>query len=122
MCDDNYAQHACVMLTSLLVNNQKHSQSFRTFIIVPPSFSQSNKHKIIESLSPWTPTLEFLSIDERQVLTLKISGSMSYAAYYKLLAPTVIPHDIKTALCLDADIIINSSLLELFNTDISGFS
>src|SRR5262245_2913642 len=122
MCDDNYAQHACVMLTSLLANNQRHSQSFRTFILVPPSFSQSNKDKIIESLSPWTPKLEFLSIDERKVLRLKITGSMTLATYYKLLAPTMLPHDIKTVLCLDADIIINGSLLDLFNTDISDFS
>jgi lipopolysaccharide biosynthesis glycosyltransferase len=118
-CDNAFAQHACVMLTSLLFHHQNQSQLFRIFLLVPSSFSQENRKNIIKSLSPWGPELEFVSVGERELSGLKVGGHISSATYYRLCVSELLPHNVKTALYLDSDIIINGSLLDLFNTDIS---
>src|SRR5215467_11400790 len=56
-CDNNFAQHTCVMLTSLLFHHP--NQPFRIFLLVPPSFSEENRRKLIESLNFWAPEVEF---------------------------------------------------------------
>ena len=121
-CDDNYAQHACVTLTSLLSHHPNASQIFRIFILVPSCFSQANRAKIVDSLNPWMPELEFVYIDKSAVPRLKTGGHVNLVTYYKLYAPDLLPYDIKTALCLDSDIIINRCILDLLDTDISNYS
>jgi lipopolysaccharide biosynthesis glycosyltransferase len=110
------------MLTSLLFHHQRQSQLFRIFLLVPLSFSQENRKNLIESLSPWAPKLEFMSVGERELSGLKVDGHISSATYYRLYVSELLPHNVKTALYLDSDIIINGSLLDLFNTDISNYS
>src|SRR5262249_15460387 len=117
-CDDNFAQHTCVMLTSLLFHHP--NQSFRIFLLVPPSFSEENRKKMIDSLNPWAPELKFVFVSDVGFSRLKVDGHISSATYYRLLLE-LLPHNIKTALYLDSDIIINGSILELLHTDISNY-
>ena len=123
-CDNAFAQHACVMLSSLLFHHQNQSQLFRIFLLVPLSLSQENRKNIIESLSPWVPEPElvFVPVDDCELSGLKTDGHISSATYYRLCLSKLLPHNVKTVLYLDADVIINGSLLDLFNTDISKYS
>src|SRR5262245_9076345 len=105
------------MLTSLLFHHPK--QPFRIFLLVPPSFSETNKKNIIDSLSPWAPELEFVLISAPELSGLKVSERISSATYYRLYGLNLLPSKIKTALYLDSDIIINNNILDLLNTDIS---
>src|SRR5262245_29740506 len=61
-CDDDYAQHTCVMLTSLLFHHA--TQRVKIYLLVPASFSRGNRRKIIDSLNRWQPELEFVSVCE----------------------------------------------------------
>ena len=98
-CDNDYAQHTCVMLTSLLFHHPNHT--FRIFLLVPSCFSDANKKNIIDSLSPWSSELEFLPVGEGALSELKGDGHVSTATYYKLYLSDLVPHNLKTALYLD---------------------
>lgn len=118
-CDNNYAQHACVMLTSLLFHHP--NQPFRIFLLVSSSFSETNKKNIIESLTPWAPELEFIPISAPELSGLKVSERISSATYYRLCGIDLLPSKIKIALYIDSDIIIHNNILDLLNTDISTY-
>jgi lipopolysaccharide biosynthesis glycosyltransferase len=119
-CDNDFAQHTCVMLASLLFHHPE--QSFKIFILVSPTFSQENRNNIVSSLSAWASKIQFLSVGELEVSGLKVDGHISSATYYRLYLHELLPCNVKTALYLDSDIIINGSILELLNTDISNYS
>jgi lipopolysaccharide biosynthesis glycosyltransferase len=76
---------------------------------------------MIDSLNPWAPELEFVSVSELELSRLKVDGHITCAAYYRLSVGLLLPHNIKTALYLDSDIIINGSILDLLHTDISNY-
>ena len=118
-CDNNYAQHACVMLASLLFHHP--NQPFRIFVLVPSSFSETNKKNIMDSLSPWTPELKFIVISAPELSDLKVTDRINSATYYRLYGLDLLPSNIKIALYLDSDIIINNNILDLLNTDISNY-
>jgi lipopolysaccharide biosynthesis glycosyltransferase len=107
------------MLASLLFNHP--NQPFRIFILVPTSFSEGNKKKMIDSLRQWPHELQFLSV-QREPAGLKVYGHVSSATYYRLYVPELLPSYIKIALYLDSDILINGCILDLLTTDISGHS
>jgi lipopolysaccharide biosynthesis glycosyltransferase len=107
------------MLTSLLFHHP--NQPFRIFILVPSSFSEGNRKKIVDSLRQWPHELQFLSV-QREPAGLKVHGHVSSAAYYRLYVPELLPTYIKIALYLDSDILINGCILDLLTTDISGHS
>jgi lipopolysaccharide biosynthesis glycosyltransferase len=107
------------MLTSLLFHHP--NQPFRIFLLVPSSFSETNKKNIIDSLSPWATEVEFILISAPEFSGLKVSGHISSATYYRLYGLDLLPSNIKTALYLDSDIIINSNILDLLNIDISTY-
>jgi hypothetical protein len=65
------------MLTSLLFH--RPNQPFRIFLLVPSSFSETNKRNIIDSLSPWAPELEFILISAPELSGLKVSERISSA-------------------------------------------
>lgn len=117
-CDNNFAQHTCVMLTSLLSHHP--NQSFRIFLLVPESFSEENRQKMANSLKPWMTEPEFVVVSERKLSGLKVDGHISAAAYYRLWVE-LLPQSIKFALYLDSDIIINDSILDLLHMDISTY-
>ena len=104
------------MLTSLLLHHP--NQSFRIFLLVPPSFSEANRRKLIESLNFWAPEVEFVPVNEPE--GLKVDGHISSATYFRLCVD-LLPHNIETALYLDSDVIINDSVLDLLQTDISNY-
>jgi lipopolysaccharide biosynthesis glycosyltransferase len=110
------------MLTSLLFHHS--DQPFRIFLLVPESFSEIEKRKMIDSLSPWAPELEFVSVSEHGLSGLKDTGYrfISTVTYYRLLMTSLLPHTITRALYLDSDIIINDRILDLLYTDISDYA
>ncbi|MCC8151281.1 MAG: glycosyltransferase family 8 protein [Lachnospiraceae bacterium] len=119
--DDQFAEILGVSLTSLYENNKNINQIY--VYILETQISENNKSRL-ESLSAsygrskiiWVP-----AIDISKTLQVDVSidrGSMSQ--YSRLFVSSVLPQNLEKVLYLDCDIIIERSLLELWNLDMQG--
>jgi lipopolysaccharide biosynthesis glycosyltransferase len=116
-CDDNFAQHTCVMLTSLFCANE--NASFRVFLLVPECFLDESKRNIEASLGTWSHEIRFLRVPQRDVDGLKVYGHITTAMYYRLHLARMIPDDVKKVIYLDSDIIVKDSISGLLDIDLS---
>lgn len=117
VCDDRYAQHATVMLRSLLATNTK--EFFRIFCLVPNDFrNKSNIERNISDLNHHN--INFVYVNAGDFDSAKISGHISSAAYYRLRLDAYLPEDVTRVLYLDCDIIVKDEISSLWSTDLEG--
>jgi lipopolysaccharide biosynthesis glycosyltransferase len=117
VCDDSYAQHATVMLRSLLSTNAK--LCFSIFCLVPEKFG--HRQGMEESLQDFeNHDLFFILVSSLDFASLKVSGHISRAAYFRLRLDKLLPADLTRAIYLDCDIIIKSEILSLWTLDLEG--
>ncbi len=120
-CDDKYSQYAGVVIVSILLNAQD-DEDFR-FYILDSNISQENKDKILSLKTIKNFEISFVRIDENLFETYKNIGTHSYislSTFYRLKLPSILP-EIDKILYLDCDVVVNSSLKDLYDTDIHGF-
>lgn len=113
--DENYIQHFCVAVTSLLENNLKNIE--RIFLI-----TDVGKKELLEStfsfiLTRYKKEIIFLKFDNSIIKKFKVDSHISQAAYYRLFLPEILPNDIDKVLYLDSDIVVNEYLGSLFHLD-----
>ncbi len=120
-CDDNYAQYAGVTIASVLANADMSDDL--TFYILDGGISDENKAKLL-SLSKIKPCLiDLIKIDNemfRDYFNIKTHDYISIPAYYRLKLPTLLP-DVQRVIYLDCDVIVNTTLQELFNIEMENF-
>lgn len=118
-CDDNYAKYAGVVIASILKN--AFSDDDLKIYILDGGITEDNKQKIQSLKSIKDCEITFIPIDEnlfedyKQVKTHKY---ISLAAYYRLKIPSILSK-INKIIYLDCDVVVNTSLKDLYNTDIS---
>lgn len=118
-CDDNYAKYAGVVIASILTNANIDDEL--AFFILDGGISQGKKDEINSLKSIKNCEIKFISINEnlfeeyKKVITHKY---LSIPAFYRLKISKLLP-DTKKIIYLDCDIVVNSSLKELFNSDLS---
>ncbi|MCI5150590.1 MAG: glycosyltransferase family 8 protein, partial [Candidatus Electrothrix sp. MAN1_4] len=112
--DEGYAQHFCVAYCSLLENN--NNIKFKTYIIYS-DLSDGTINILNKFSSRFEQKIEFINIDDTILSGLSVGYHFQKSNYYRLLIPEVIHVD--KILYLDSDIIINSSIQELLEIDIS---
>ena len=116
--DNNYAQHLCVTLVSILEN--KAPDDTISIFVLDGGISGENKNKILNLKHKYAFDIKFLPIDKNlhQRFPQGRKNHITPAAYYRLLLAEVCPDEDKL-LYLDVDTIVKSSLKELFDTDIT---
>ena len=119
-CDENFAQHSAVMLTSLLLSQGVKSNLISIHILVPETFSDENRNKIIASLDRFDASIIFVYVDPVRVSGLKLSGHLTSVAYYRLFLVEFLPNNVKKVLWLDSDILVIGDIFELYNIDLSS--
>lgn len=113
-CDQNYVQHFCVALTSLLENNPNIIA--RVFLV--SNHIAAKIHKAIDFFKiTYLVTVELLLLDDSIFRGLKISHQINSAGYYKLLLATIIPDEIQEILYLDSDIVVAGNISALLAVD-----
>ncbi|AXY10758.1 MULTISPECIES: glycosyltransferase family 8 protein [Bacillus] len=118
--DDNYAQHVGVSLLSLLQNNQ-HFNKLNIFLI-ENNLSSYNKKNLNSVCKKYNKTIQYINFNvllER--LELNIKDSIAINSYARLFLAGVIPEELDKIIYLDCDSIINSSLSDLWDTDITEY-
>ena len=119
--DNNYVPYCGIMLTSLLENNK--DSKFDVYVMCE---SLSTKHKEnLEHLSRlYNAKIEIIQIEKTifKECPIRVGDHVSIAAYYRLIAADVLPKGLDKILYLDCDTIINGSIKQLYNSDISGYA
>lgn len=116
--DDKYEQHFGAAVTSLIFNNPDNLTKIH---IITKKISRNFQEKIDQLKAKAKIDFLIYEIEDSEVEDLKVSSHISSAAYYRLLAPKILPQDLNKILYLDSDLIVNGSILELYNYDISNY-
>lgn len=119
--DDNYVPYCGIMLTSLFENNK--GEEFNVFIMCE-SLDTKNIEDFERLSKQYNVRIEIKQIDKTifKECPIRLGDHVSIAAYYRLIAAKILPEDIDKILYLDCDVIINGSIKDLYNTDISEFA
>lgn len=121
--DDNYVQHCGVMLTSLFENNKE--EEIHVYLLTE-GLSDGNRQSLKNVADVYNKHFHYHPIDSKLIMNFPLhtrpDDYISLATYYRFLIPNILPIEESKAIYLDCDIIVNSSLNELWNTDISNYA
>jgi len=111
--DRGYLQHLAVALASLLENN-----SGMNIYIINNDISAADWKKLQKLFEGKDSNLIDAKIDDKQIESLITHSHFTKAIYYRLFIPDIVHGD--KALYLDADIVVNGQINNLYKTDISS--
>ncbi|MFI3296356.1 MAG: glycosyltransferase family 8 protein [bacterium] len=118
--DNNYVQPCYIMLLSLFEKNSSHE--IDVYILVSELTAESEKALNSISTNPKHRVI-LIEVDEKlNYCPIREGDHISLAAYYRILAPMLLPAQINKILYLDVDIIICDDISDLYNTDISNYA
>lgn len=113
--DDNYAQHAGVLMASIVANASSNSKV--SFYILCDNISEENKRKLSEIDAGKPYEVNFIHINPDDFEGFPASDYITVSTWYRMKSSTLLPAEVSRALYLDCDIIVNSPLDEIFEMD-----
>lgn len=114
--DQNYAKHVGISLISLLENN-KNLENIHIYII-EDNISEELKEKLVSIVNRYKRELTFLKCN-KLCENLDVKVNFPKAAFSRLFLDKI--DEIDKILYLDSDTIINSSIKELYETNIDDY-
>ena len=117
-CDDNFAQHAGVLMESVL-SNAKHPKRFH-FYVINGGISSIKQHIISNIVDTHSAKISYLKIDEQIFKDAYISYQYTQAIYYRLCIGSLLPSTVSRCLYLDCDMVCCSDLEDIWNEDLQG--
>lgn len=119
--DNNFVQHCCVTMTSVLVHNPGVE-----FYLFTEGLSTENVNLLTKQVENYNGTLHVCKIEHEQVkdfpMPSYMSSHISIATYYRLFAARILPKSIEKVIYLDCDIVVRDSLQVLWNTDLDHYA
>lgn len=118
--DNSYVPHCCTVIESIIAHN---NNSNITFYLISDYISDKNK----DILSKWiikypNINVQFYNVQIEDFKDFPVGNAyLNIATYYRLLLPNILKN-IDKVLYLDCDTIVNSSLTDLWNIDISNYA
>lgn len=118
--DDNFVQHCCIMLVSLLSHNKDVD-----IYIMTEGLTEEHTRTIEEEVNAKRGRVHFCYVQSKLIENLPLSkqkglAHISRATYYRLLIADILPIDIHRVLYLDCDIVVNDSIKDLWEIDMTG--
>ena len=120
-CDDKYSKYAGVVITSILKN--ANSNDYLNIFILDGGITQENKNKILSLRSIKQCDINFVQIDESLFEDFRGITTHTYVSlptYYRLKMPSLLPQ-IDRIIYFDCDVIVEHSLKDLFNVEMSDY-
>lgn len=119
--DNNFVQHCCVTMTSVLKNNKNV-----IFHIFTEGLTPNNERVLLEQVQRYNGELYFHLIDSEVIKNFPMPAAgglhISIATYYRLFAEIVLPSNINRVIYMDCDMIVRSSFDELWNVEMDGYA
>ncbi len=116
--DDNYSKYAGVVIASILKNANFDDEL--NFYILDGGISDKHKDEINSLVSIKNCNINFINIDEalfNEYSKIKTHSYVTIATYYRLKLPSLLPC-VDKIIYFDCDVVVNSSLSELFSIDL----
>lgn len=111
--DDNYVMPTCVAMTSLFENNPEEIAIY--LLSIKGHLSTQSKSSLQQVADRYHQSITFTDVTEQQFDGLPILRH-GLSSYLRLFTPSLYP-DIDKLLYLDADIVVDGSIAELYNTN-----
>lgn len=114
--DDNYAQHTCVAMISILINTQQRERL--RFFLLSDNISDVKKRKISASIDKFGAVVSFIDVVDDSFNQFYTSGHISRAAYFRLMIAELLPQEVKKVIYLDVDLLVYKDIIKLWNYDL----
>jgi len=116
--DERFAMPLAAMVRSLLDNLA--ADTAVTLFVIDGGIRARTRDRLLRSWDFPRLTVEWLAPERSRLSRMKISGHIRLATYYRLLMTDLLPADLRKTLYLDADLIVEHSIAELWRTDLSS--
>lgn len=116
--DENYADHAAVMLASVFANISK-PRSLKVWVVANGLAARSRR-LLARVVRRGRGQIGFLTIDAAPLKDAPCDGHITLASYYRLLAPLYLPEEVDRFLYLDSDVVVEDDIASLFAVDLAG--
>lgn len=119
--DNNFVQHCTIMIVSVLKNNPGTE-----IYILTDGLTEKNEKILHEEVEKLGGTLHICLVDDEKINALPLSkdkglSHISKATYYRLMISDLLP-EVEKVIYLDCDIVVNGSLKELWETDMTNYA
>lgn len=120
--DDNFVQHCTIMLVSLLSNNDNVD-----IYVLTEGLTEQNTKILQDEVTAKGGVLHICKVDSKIIEQVPISthkalAHISKATYYRLFMQDLLPESVEKVLYLDCDIVVNQSIRELWDVDLTGMA
>lgn len=115
--NENYLPQLQVMLTSLAMNNPNDTFAL---ILLHSGISEEKLHSVKQQCDAYGYTFLPTVVDDVLFRKAPVTKQYPKEMYYRLLAPQLLPKEIKRVLYLDPDTLIINPLRPLWETDLQG--
>ena len=115
-CDSRYAQHAAVVMASILLTTSTPARIH--FYIIDDELSPDVREKLTKTATPFGSSVRFVQVHEDSLKQGYVSGGISRAAYYRLDIPQLLSEAVHKALYLDCDLLVYDDIVALYETEL----
>lgn len=117
-CDENFAQHAGVLIESLR-SEAAHPSRIRLFLI-DGGITEESKRKIQTIADAHQASIAFIQINPEDFEGLYLSHQYSLATYYRLMLGRLLPSEVRKCIYLDCDMVVCDDIEKLWREDLQG--
>lgn len=116
--DANYIQHLAVTIASIVSNNTNAQLHFH---IVFRSVADTDQKRLGDFLHDRANIItSFYEFDAEQFDGFPVSGHINIVSYFRLFLTEILPSNVMRVIYLDSDLVIESSIVDLYNYDLCG--
>lgn len=122
-CDNNYAKYLLVAMSSIIKSRDKNRESYPIdFYVLSSNISQESINYIEDFLKNRNAKIHFITVNNSDFEDFPIYiDYLSVATYSRLRTADYLPKNLDKIIYLDTDILVNDSLLPLWNTNLDDF-
>lgn len=118
--DNSYAPYCGIMLTSLFESNR--DCCFSVYLMTDDSISERNRRKFEKLEVKYGNSIALRTVNVSMFANFPLNADLhiTLPTYFRLLAPDIIPQNVKRCIYLDCDVIVCGSVKDLWNVVLSG--
>lgn len=116
--DENFAMPLAATVRSAL--DQLSPDRTLQVYVLDAGLTDTTKQRLERSWPKARYQITWVSVDPSALGVVPVSGHVNLVSYYRILMPRLLPAHVRRVIYLDADLIINTDLAQLWNCDLNG--
>lgn len=120
--DENYLMQAVVSINSIIISNKDLKLEFHVLYSKISDDAKEKVSKWMEIQYSGTDIFFHRVREENYIFPIREGDAVSIETYFRILAPDILPLDIKRILYVDCDTVTIGSIRDLFDMDLEGYA